>query len=65
MRIRLNKAIYRLNAIVYCGTTYYKCENNTVTKFAWALGKRTSEVEFLTLVKQMGVKGVARIVAHY
>ncbi|KAK1776791.1 hypothetical protein QBC45DRAFT_452875 [Copromyces sp. CBS 386.78] len=40
-RIRLDRAI--------CGTTYYTTANNSVVKFAWASGKRTVEVDYLTI----------------
>ncbi|KAK3946585.1 hypothetical protein QBC32DRAFT_402013 [Pseudoneurospora amorphoporcata] len=61
-RIRLDRAIIFSH---YRGTTCYTTENNSVVKFAWALGKRTSEVEHLTQAKKIKVKGVAEIVAHY
>ncbi|KAH7629119.1 hypothetical protein B0T09DRAFT_358110 [Sordaria sp. MPI-SDFR-AT-0083] len=48
MRIRLNRAMYSQKAIVNRGTTCYTTENNSVVKFAWASGKRTAEVDYLT-----------------
>ncbi|KAK3356089.1 hypothetical protein B0H65DRAFT_390595, partial [Neurospora tetraspora] len=52
-RIRLDRAMYSQKAIVSRGTTCYTTENNSVVKFAWASGKRTSEVEHLTQAKKM------------
>ena len=63
-RARLHTAMCKQNAIVCRGTTCFTTYDNEVVKFAWASGKRTSEVEHLTQAKKNGVKGVAEIVAH-
>ncbi|CCC14858.1 unnamed protein product [Sordaria macrospora k-hell] len=55
-RARLHTAMYKQNAIVCCGTTWFTTYDNEVVKFAWASGKRTSEVEHLTQAKIMGLQ---------
>ncbi|KAL7930844.1 kinase-like domain-containing protein [Trichoderma chlorosporum] len=63
-RLQLKKAIIRQTAIVCRGTTCYETEGNNVAKLSWASDKRKLEVEQLKLAEEMGVKGVARVVAH-
>ncbi|ORY57479.1 serine/threonine-protein kinase Sgk2 [Pseudomassariella vexata] len=63
-RVRLDKAMVRQMAIVCRGTTCYETQNSHVAKFSWASDKRKPEVEQLNLAQAMGVKGVARVVAH-
>ncbi|KAL7962532.1 serine/threonine-protein kinase Sgk2 [Trichoderma compactum] len=63
-RIQLKKAIIRQKAIVCRGTTCYETEGNNVAKLSWASDKRKLEVEQLRLAEEIGVKGVARVVAH-
>ncbi|TWU79100.1 hypothetical protein ED733_008727 [Metarhizium rileyi] len=63
IRVRLDKAIVRQQAIVCRGTTCYKTQNNQVAKFSWVSDKRKLEAEQLKLAEQRGVKGVARLVA--
>ncbi|RYO95254.1 hypothetical protein DL766_002067 [Monosporascus sp. MC13-8B] len=64
VRLRLDKAMVRQEAIVCRGTTCYETQNSHVAKFSWASDKRKLEVEQLRLAEAMGVEGVARIVAH-
>ncbi|TWU70914.1 hypothetical protein ED733_000409 [Metarhizium rileyi] len=64
IRVRLDKAIVRQQAIVCRGTTCYKTQHSQVAKFSWASDKQKLEVEQLKLAEQRGVKGVARVVAH-
>ncbi|KAI1093444.1 serine/threonine-protein kinase Sgk2 [Rostrohypoxylon terebratum] len=63
-RVRLDKIMVRQKAIVCRGTTCYETQNNHVAKFSWASDKRKLEVEQLNLAQEMGVEGVARVVAH-
>ncbi|OAA41627.1 serine/threonine-protein kinase Sgk2 [Metarhizium rileyi] len=64
IRVRLDKAMVRQQAIVCRGTTCYETQNSKVAKFSWASDKRKLEAEQLKLAEQRGVKGVARVVAH-
>ncbi|KAK3331428.1 serine/threonine-protein kinase Sgk2 [Apodospora peruviana] len=63
-RLRLDKAMIRQKAIVCRGTTCYETQDGHVAKFSWVSDKRKLEVEQLKLAEAMGVKGVARVVAH-
>lgn len=64
VRFTLKKAMVRQKAIVCRGTTCYGTENNHVAKFSWVSAKRRSEVDYLRLVEQRGVRGVARAAAY-
>ncbi|ODA77176.1 hypothetical protein RJ55_06803 [Drechmeria coniospora] len=63
-RVRLVNAMVRQRAIVCRGTTCYETGHNHVAKFSWASDKRKQEVKQLRHAEEMGVKGVARVVAH-
>ena len=65
IKVRLDKAMVRQKAIVCRRTTCYETQNGHVAKFSWASDKRKLEVEQLKLAEGRGVKGVARVVAHY
>ncbi|KAI9801986.1 MAG: hypothetical protein M1825_003042 [Sarcosagium campestre] len=64
MRLRLERAMFRQEAVVCRGTTCYETQNGHVAKFSWTSDKQNLEVDQLRLAEARGVKGVARAVAY-
>ncbi|RMD39557.1 hypothetical protein DV735_g5570, partial [Chaetothyriales sp. CBS 134920] len=64
VRIGLEEAIARQNAIVCRGTACYTTKTGQVVKLSWASDQRTPEEKLLKLAEKKGVKGVVRVVTH-